>query len=194
MQRSVKLIFYFNIPHVSFPRLGALGIRAIHSAAVVEKSTKRHFSIVPRALSFEPEKTGSWQPRSQGFSPPRRRRACKDPGIAWSHDFQTPRKVWCNNCLLAILNRCDGAVGVRTMTGILRKNAFTADSFLNSLLNSSPLIKCYLITPNSSGSWKSRDRPMPGSFLARLLLGGEKPCERGCGSWFSRGFEPSGSL
>ena len=31
--------------------------------------------------------------RFQGFSPPRRRRARKNPGIGSSRDFQTPRKV-----------------------------------------------------------------------------------------------------
>ena len=36
------------------------------------------------------------QPRSQGFSPPRRGWAGKDPGIGRSRDFQTPRKVGCN--------------------------------------------------------------------------------------------------
>ena len=44
------------------------------------------------------------QPRSQGFSPPRRGWAGKDPGIGRSRDFQTPRKVGCNK--LACNNAC----------------------------------------------------------------------------------------
>lgn len=48
MQQSVTLIFYFNITHVFlFLVWGALAIRAVLSVAVVEKSTKRHFNIVP---------------------------------------------------------------------------------------------------------------------------------------------------
>ena len=41
----------------------------------------------------------------------------------------------------SLFNRFGGAVAVRAMTGILGKNALTADRSLNSLLNSSPLTK-----------------------------------------------------
>ena len=39
-----------------------------------------------------------------------------------------------------LFKRCGGAVAVRALTGILGKNALTADRSLNSLLNSLPLI------------------------------------------------------
>ena len=70
----------------------------------------------------------------------------KDPSISRSHDFQTPRKVGCNEFLLAFFNRRGGAVAVRIMKGILKKNGLTADKSLNSVLNSSPPIKCYYYT------------------------------------------------
>ena len=44
---------------------------------------------------------------------------------------------------------------------------------LNSVLSSSPEIKFL-------GVWKSLSKSMPGSLAARLLLGREKPWERGC--------------
>ena len=40
-----------------------------------------------------------------------------------------------------LFNRCGGAVAVRAMTSILGENALNADRSLNSLLNSSFLIK-----------------------------------------------------
>ena len=42
------------------------------------------------------------------------------------------------------------------------------------------LLYANLLHPTFLGVWKSRDRPMPGSFPAHPLLGGEKPWERGC--------------
>ena len=56
------------------------------------------------------------------------------------------RKVGCNEFLLAFFNRRGGAVTVRIMKGILKKNGLTADKSLNSVLNSSPPIKCYYYT------------------------------------------------
>ena len=44
--------------------------------------------------------TGWWslcQHRSQGFSPPRWGRAEKTLAFSWSREFQTPRKIGCNN-------------------------------------------------------------------------------------------------
>ena len=46
-----------------------------------------------------------------------------------------------------------------------------ADSSLNSLLNSSALVKCYFVTPNFSGFLKIR-------LFSRRLLGGERPLEQ----------------
>lgn len=40
-----------------FSSFGALAVRAVLSVAVVEKSTKQHFNIVPWVLAFEPEQT-----------------------------------------------------------------------------------------------------------------------------------------
>ena len=89
------------------------------------------------------------------------------------------RKVGCNEFLLAFFNRQGGAVAVRIMKGILKKNGLTADKSLNSVLNSSPPIKCYYFHSIFLGVSKSCDQPMPGSFPACLLLGGEKPWEQG---------------
>ena len=47
-----------------------------------------------------------------------------------------------------------------------------ADSSLNSLLNSSALVKCYFFTPSVSGFLKIR-------LFSRRLLGGERPLEQG---------------
>ena len=72
------------------------------------------------------------QPRSQGFSPSRRRRA----GSAEHGNFNT-QKIGCDKFLLAFLI---GGDAVAVMTGTLRENALIADRSFNSFLNSSPLI------------------------------------------------------
>ena len=82
-----------------------------------------------------------------------------------------------------LVKRGDCAVAVRTMTSLLGENDFTADRSLNPFLNSLSLIKCHFLTLNSSRPWKLRDQPMPGSFPARLLLGGEEPLERAWGQF-----------
>ena len=48
------------------------------------------------------------QPRSHGFSPPRWRRARKDPGIGWSRDFQYPE----NLSVINVFQSCKIAVVV----------------------------------------------------------------------------------
>ena len=65
------------------------------------------------------------------------------------------------------------------MTGIKGRNPSTAKRSLNSLLNFSPLIKCYFITPNFSGCLKIMWSADARVFWARLLLNGERPWEWG---------------
>ena len=68
---------------------------------------------------------------------------------------------------------------MRTMKGILKKKALTADKSFNSVLNSSPPIKCYNFT---QFSWVFKNHVISqcqGLFLPAFLLGGEKPYEQG---------------
>ena len=61
--------------------------------------------------------------------------------------FKHPEKLHAMNWIsFSFLNRWGGAVAVRTMKGILKKNALTADKSLNSVLNSSPPMRCYYYT------------------------------------------------
>ena len=84
----ILLVCWLNLPHMelskSLPRASYPDLLPMQSLSNKMPSSRRKRSrcswfLGPRA-------------RSQGFSPPRRQ-AGKDPGIGWSRDFQTPRKL-----------------------------------------------------------------------------------------------------